>query len=492
MMVLVVGTTKGVEVASESVVAEPVAAEETGLARHVLSEVQVLAESIGMIGPSLGASALIPLAFAQAGGASWLTVVIATLGMFAVAFVISELARRHVSMGALYTLIPKGLGPSGGLLAAGGFVLIALAGQIISVLGFGAALAQFLNSAFNIGSSSRAELVVLDLAGLFLASLLVLRGIRLSTSVLLVLEAISMTAISVLLIVVVAKHGDIFDAHQLKLEGATAHGVLVATTFLVLAFGGFESATALGFEAREPRRAIPIALFGSIAVVGVFFLVNAYIQILGFEGTGLKVADQAVPLGSLSDHYGVKWLGDIVLLGVTLSWFGVLCAWLNYAPRPLVAMADEGVLPKWLGRTNRRTGVPQAAVLFWAATYFVITLYLVVRGTNLTEAFANIAVLAGYGYTLLYLLVAIAAVGYALRGGLRRISFVVAALVAGGVMVLVYWYSFNPLPDPPIDSYVYGFAIFVAALVVGTVLAWLVAPDWLRRMGRIEEADGGS
>ncbi len=480
--------------ATESMVAEaePVAAEETGLARHVLTEIQVLAESIGMIGPSLGASALIPLAFAEAGGASWLTVLIATVGMFAVAYVISELARRHVSMGALYTLIPKGLGPSGGLLAAGGFVLIALAGQIISVLGFGAALAQFLDSAFDIGSSSRTELVVLDLAGLFVASLVVLRGISLSTTVLLVLEAISMAAITVLLVVVLAKHGDIFDSQQLKLEGATAHGILVAMTFIVLAFGGFESATALGFEARNPRRAIPLALMGSIAVVGVFFLVNAYIQILGFQGTGLNVADQAVPLGALSDHYGVKWLGDIVLLGVTLSWFGVLCAWLNYAPRPIVAMADEEVLPKWFGKTNRSTGVPQAAVLFWAGAYLAITLYLVVSGTDLTEAFANIAVLAGYGYTLLYLLIALAAIGYALRGGLRRLIFVVSALVAGAVMVLVYWYSFNPLPDPPIDTYVYGFAIYVAVLIVGTVLAWVAAPEWLRRMGRIEEADAGS
>jgi len=119
-------------------------ADESGLSKGVLSDVQVLAESVGMIGPSLGAAALIPLAFSVAGGGTWLTVVIATVGMLAVGGIISELARRHVSIGALYTLIPKGLGPSGGLLAAGGFALAALAGQIITVLGFGAALAQFL------------------------------------------------------------------------------------------------------------------------------------------------------------------------------------------------------------------------------------------------------------------------------------------------------------------------------------------------------------
>jgi amino acid transporter len=464
-------------------------ADETGLAKGVLSGVQVLAESVGMIGPSLGAAALIPLAFSVAGGGTWLTVLIATFGMLAVGAIVSELARRHVSIGALYTLIPKGLGPSGGLLAAGAFGLAALAGQLISILGFGAAVAQFLTSAFGLGHSSRAELVILDLAGLLVATGITLRGVSLSTKILLALEAAAMTAISALLIVVLVKHGHIIDSSQLKLHGANAHGVLVAMTFLVLAFGGFEGAATLGVEAKHPRRAIPVALLGSVSVVGAFFVINAYVQILGFEGTGLDIAKQAVPLGALADHYGVKWLGDIVLLGVALSWFGVLCAWANYAPRPTLAMADEGVLPRWLGRTDPRTGAPRAALLFWAITWLVITLYLVVAGVNLTEAFTNIGALAGYAYTLLYLLMAFAALAYAFRRGLRPVWFVLAALIAGAVMALEYWYSFNPLPAHPLDLYVYGFGIFGGLLVIGCGVAWIVAPDWLRRMGRLEEAD---
>lgn len=467
-------------------------ADDAGLVKHALSEVQVLAEAVGMIGPSLGAASLIPLAFGVAGGATWLTVLIATVGMLAVAGIVSELARRHVSIGALYTLIPKGLGPTGGLLAAGSFGLAALAGQLISVLGFGAAFAQFLSSAFSIGHSGRAELIVLDLVGLLLAMGVTVRGISVSTKLLLALEGIAMTAISILLVVVLVKHGHIFDSAQLKLHGSTAHGVLVGMTFLVLAFGGFEGAAALGVEARRPRRAIPVALIGSIVVVGLFFIVNAYVQILGFEGTGLKIANQAVPLGSLADHYGVKWLGDIVLLGVAMSWFGVLCAWANYAPRPTLAMADEGVLPRWLGRVNPRTGAPVAALLFWAATWLAITLYLFIADVNLTQAFGNIGLLAGYAYTLGYLLLAIAAIAYAFRRGLRRAWFVIAAVITGAVMVLEYWYSFNPLPAHPADLYVYGFAIFVGLLLVACVAAWLLAPDWLRRMGRLEERDAKS
>jgi amino acid transporter len=397
------------------------------------------------------------------------------------------MARRHVSTGALYTLIPKGLGPSGGLLTMGGFALIAVAGQIISVIGFGASFAQFLSSAFNIGTSSHLELVFLDLAGLFVATIVVLRGIGLSTKVLFGLEGSAMVAILLLLAIVLIKHGHIIDHAQLGLHGASAHGVLLGMTFIVLSFGGFESAASLGVEARRPRRAVPIALIGSIAIAGVFFLLNGYIQILGFEGTGLKIASQAIPLGTLASHYGVGWLGDVVLLGVALSWFGVLVAWMNYAPRVTLTMADEGVLPNWLGRTNKRTGSPVGALIFWVSTWLVLMLYFIVAGTNLSQAFGNIGYLAGYGYTLLYLVLAIAAIRYAFIQGLLKAWFLIAAVVAGGVMILEFWYSFHPLPAYPVNWFVYGFGAYVALLLVACVVSSIFAPRWLQKMGKLEE-----
>ena len=467
----------------------PLDADDSGLVKHTLHEVQALGESIGMVGPSVGAAALVPLAVAEAGGAAWLSVLVAVIGLAFVAAVIAELASRHVSMGALYTLIPKGLGPVGGLLAIGTYGLMALSAMTFTIIGFGLAFAQFLSSAFSIGHSGNAEVALISLLGLLLAMAVTLRGISLSTVVLLILEGISMTAIAVLLILILFKHGHIFDSTQLKLKGASAHGILIGVAFIVLEFGGFESATALGVETKNPRRAIPLVLFGCLLISGLFFVINAYIQTLGFNGTGLNITKQAVPLGTLASYYGVNWLGDVVLFGVSLSWFAVMCAWGNYAPRPTLAMADEGVLPRWLGRTQRSTGVPIAAVLFWATTWLVITLFIVIIDVNMSQAFANIGLLTGYAFTLLYLLAAIAGLGYSIRNGFWRPWFVIASILGGAVMVLVYWYSFNPLPAPPGDKWVYTFAIFIGVLLVGCLVAWLFARNWLEKMGRIEESD---
>ena len=52
---------------------------------------------------------------------------------------------------------------------------------------------------------------------------------------------------------------------------------------MILAFGGFEGSTVLGLEAKNPRRALRLAVIGSVVAVAVFFLLNAYVQVLGFE-----------------------------------------------------------------------------------------------------------------------------------------------------------------------------------------------------------------
>jgi amino acid transporter len=459
---------------------------QTGLAAGTLDTPHVLAESVGGMGPSLSAATIIPLAFGVAGYAAWFTTLIGTIGILALAFVVSTLAKRHVSVGALYTVIPKGLGSMGGLLAAGVFILVSAVIEITIIIGFALALSQFLQSAFHIGHGSRLELVIFGFIGVLVPAYVSLRGIKVSTLALLILEGLSIVAISVLLVIILIKHGQIFDSAQFTLKGGSVHGILLAVTYIVTSFGGFESATVLGVEAKDPRRAIPIAVIGSVIFTGLFFVVNAYVQVLGFQGSGLNITGTAVPLGALATHYGVGWLGDLVLAGVTIGWFSVSIAYINYSPRPLIAMAKEGVIPSWFGRTNER-GVPANAAATWLVIWLVFYIALIVGGVVLDTAFGNLEALVGYAYTLLYLLMAIAGLGYAYKYGVRQAWFILAAVVAGAVLIIEYWFSFVPLPSYPLDVYAIAFAIFAAVLALACVAARIWAPNWISRIGRFEE-----
>jgi amino acid transporter len=466
---------------------QPIAGDrDAGLPTGVLGEAHVLAESFGLIGPSLSAAAIIPLAFAVTGKATWMTVALAMVGILALALVMSVLAKRYVSVGALYTFVPKGLGPLGGLLTGGAFVLCLILSGMSVILGFAAAFAQFLTSAFGIGHGSRPELILLGFFALIAPAVLTLRGIQLSTLGLLILEGISVVLISLLLLIVLIKHGHVVDTSQLTFHGTSPHAILLGMTFVVLSYAGFDSAASLGIEAKNPRRAIPIALVGSTVLVGVFYSANAYIQVLGFEGTGISAASQSVPLATLANHYGVPWLGDLVLLGVSISWFSVQVAWFNYGPRPLLAMANERVLPLWFSHTNEKTGVPVRGVLFCGAVWLAFFVYYILVAPNTSNLFSGIEALTGYGFTMMYLLMGLAALGYAWKRGFRRAWFVLAALIASAVMVLEFWYSFNPIPAYPLRVWVYIFGGFLVVMLIACVVGKVWARPWLRRVGTFE------
>ena len=48
--------------------------------------------------------------------------------------------------------------------------------------------------------------------------------------------------------------------------------------FTAVIFGGFEAAAVLGEESREPRRIIPRGIFGSLALVGAFYLIVSFAE----------------------------------------------------------------------------------------------------------------------------------------------------------------------------------------------------------------------
>src|SRR5205085_11982377 len=58
--------------------------------------------------------------------------------------------------------------------------------------------------------------------------------------------------------------------------------ITVGIVLAVLSFIGFETAAALGEETRNPHRNIPRAVFGSMIVVGVFYVLMAYVGTVGY------------------------------------------------------------------------------------------------------------------------------------------------------------------------------------------------------------------
>ncbi|KAF4525581.1 hypothetical protein B566_EDAN010440 [Ephemera danica] len=132
-------------------------------------------------------------------------------------------------------------------------------------------------------------------------------------------------------------------------------GVLAGTATCFYAFVGFDSITTAGEETRDPGRSVPIAIFTSLLLVMVgYVLVSAALTLLvPFHDI---VPEAALPHAMASA--GLTWTRYAVsvgaLCGMTTSLLGGLFA----LPRALYAMAADGLIFSCFARVNARTQIP--------------------------------------------------------------------------------------------------------------------------------------
>ena len=427
----------------------PVSDALSGLHRGAVGRLSLLGQSVASIGPSIGAAAFFPFAFAEAGNATWISVLIATVAVLLVGTCIAYIARHRVSPGALYSYIPAGLrSAAAGYLSGIAGLTLGLAATFASLFGFGIYFDAFLQEA-NIGHLSSGQIAWIDILAFLCAAGLSVLEIRISTRALLAVEIVSMTAITALLIAVLAQHHGGVISHQILAgHGADVHGVILGALFFILGFGGFESAAALSGEARKPRRSVPLVVVASVLIVAVFFFLNAYVQVLGFQGTGSSLADQAFPLASLATAYHVTWLGTIVALGVAVSFFSAMNAFMNYTVRMALQISRDGLLPPALGRIHPRTGAPYVAA--GAAVVLVLAGFAVSIATVSQQTmFQDASTFNGYLFSLLYLLVCLAAIGWVLQQKHRLVAVIIAGILGAASMGAEFYYSFVPFPAYP-------------------------------------------
>ena len=152
------------------------------------------------------------------------------------------------------------------------------------------------------------------------------------------------------------------------------HGIWYGIVFSILALSGFESVAPLARETRDPRRLLPRAIFGSIALVGVFFVFAGYAGIVGWG------VDQAKEFATNPNPYyvmakrvwGLGWI--FVFVAIINSMLAISIACSNAVTRVWYGMGSVGVLPKDLAKIQPRFRTPSNAVHLQIGVSVVLTL----------------------------------------------------------------------------------------------------------------------
>jgi amino acid transporter len=439
------------------------AAESYGLRAGVLGPVETLAQSVSAMAPSTSASLTIPLVFALAGNATWFVYLLATGVMLLVGFCVSRFAKLSASPGSLYSYTADTLPPVFGVAAAWGLLLAYLATGA-SVAGGALYYATVLCQQFFHGAPPAIPTLA---AVCLIAGFIAWRDVKLSAEIMLWIEAVSVSLIVIVLILLPVHLGLHIDTSQFRLQGISFRGLGPALVLSIFSFAGFESATTLGGETREPLKTIPRAVLQCALLAGVFFMLCAYSEVVGFRGESTALSDSTSPLHLLSAKAGVSPLGVAIDCGAFISMFACVLACSTAAARVLLRMAHDGLLPAAFERTNRRHGTPGTAIVLSTALMFAATAgfaLLQATGSTMYDLFGSLSV---FGFLTAYALVAVA-LPFA-RRALGRHSHILAAVSVLTVVliVLIAIFDLNSAADAVHARIPYLYLIYI-----GLGLAW--------------------
>ena len=428
---------------------------------------RVIAESVGIQGPTGGVVITAAILAGIVGGGTALVQVIAALAMGFVAYAFIIFTRTFNSAGSVYGFTGAVVGPRFGFLSVWALTLV----YVNFAGGVYASTADEAQPAFaSLGIHLPWQVFALIVFALVTG--LALLDIKVSSAVILAAEGVSIALVLVAAAIITLKGG--YHHHALstapfRASGLSGAALGLGTVYAFSVFSGFEGAATLGEEAHQPRRTIPRAIWISLAAVAAYeVLVSAVIQ-NAFPSVK-ALAASPVPLVSVTNHFVSPWFGDLVNWGAVLSSFGAALALMVGASRMVFALGRDGVASRVLTRTSAATGAPTGAIFVVSAA----SLALLVAFLWQAQATTAVAEILTYGADLIiaaYFLAVVAALVLVIRA---RMPWHRGAILGVGVLVLGYVAkeTFDPLPSGP---YRWDFIAAVATLVAGVALPMVSA-----------------
>ncbi|WP_243463713.1 APC family permease, partial [Brucella suis] len=402
-------------------------------------------------------------------------IVTGVLLMFSVGYV--AMARHIRNAGAFYAFTAQGLG---GLMGGAAALLAILAynAMQIGVFGlFGAATSGFMAS------------LGLDLPwwawtyiGIAAVAVLGYRRVDLSARVLTVLVVLEYLVVLVIDAAILFSGGD----SGLTMEPFTPSAFLSGTPaigilFCFAAFIGFEATTIYSEEARDPGRTVPRATYISVLIIGIFYMLTAWLMVNG-AGAGKLVGelqalqDPTTFLFGLAERYVGHWIIPVMNLLFVTSLFAGVVAFHNGVARYMYVAGREGLLPRGLGVTHPQYQSPHVGSIVQTAIAITVVGIFAVTGQDPVLALFSWATNVGtLAIMLLMTFTAFAIIAFfARRPGLESNPFTtrVLPLVTGtilGLLVIYIAVNFGSLAGAN------GFmAVFLPGLVLVAAIAGLL------------------
>ncbi len=356
---------------------KPIEGEEAGGLSRTLGVPSLVGLGIGAI-IGAGLFSLTGIAAAEnAGPAVVISFLLAGLGCAFAGLCYSELAGMIPSAGSAYAYAYATLGELVAWIIGWDLVLEYAVGAATVAVSWSQYVASLLHGwgldlpHWLLAAPSQGGVANLPAAGVVaVLSLLLIGGIRESTTV---NNAIVVLKVAVVLTVIgvgafyvhAANYHPFIPANT----GAFGHfgwsGILRGAGVVFFAYIGFDAVSTAAAETRNPQRAMPIGILGSLAICTVLYVGFALV-LTGLVSVGDMHGD-AAPVATAIDRTPFPWLQVAVKLGIIAGFTSVMLVLLLGQSRVFLAMAEDGMVPALFARLHPTRQTP-----YWSNLLFMV------------------------------------------------------------------------------------------------------------------------
>jgi APA family basic amino acid/polyamine antiporter len=291
----------------------------------------------------------------------------------AAAFIWAELAALRPEVGGQYAYLREAYHPLIAFLYGWGLLLVIQTGGMAAVA---VTFARYFIELTHLPISDWL-VAVLALGSLTVINCLGVRAGGTLQSVLMVLKIFAILAlIGCGLFLIVPQSATVASETTGLLDQPVSFDLLTAIGAamvpVLFAYGGWQTASFVAGEIREPRKNLPRALVIGVAGVIILYLgVNfVCVQVLGVSGLAATTTPASDVMRLALGENGAR----AIAAGIAISTLGFLSQGMLTAPRVYFAMAEDGLFFRSVGRLHPKTHVPILAIVIQGLFAMVIAL----------------------------------------------------------------------------------------------------------------------
>jgi APA family basic amino acid/polyamine antiporter len=300
------------------------------------------------------------------------------------AFVYAELAQRRPEVGGQYAYLRDAFHPMAAFLYGWTLLLVTQTGGM-------AAVAMTFANYFRELTGWNANPSLIAVATLGILTLVNCLGVRSGSNVQSTLMVLKIAAIVMLVVLGWRAIGVSVSTPPTRTAGGG--NFLGAMVPVLFAYGGWQTASFVAGEMRNPERDLPRGLlFGVLGVVVLYLAVNVVcVYVLGPAALAATDTPASEVMRRALGEGGAR----LIAAGIAISTVGFLSQGMLTAPRVYYAMARDGLFFSRVGTLSERNAAPVVAIVLQGVWASVIVLFFQYYGPVLNYVVALDAVFFG-------------------------------------------------------------------------------------------------